>query len=235
MWEYISEIINGFLTNEIVKVWIAPIVTGLLVVAIPVFITRFFRTKARLKNISEVNEKIISAIRPYIIQQISIKPELITDIRTSIVQESQLRDKEIYNEKEIRNKLLVDISETRFLKENEKQNLIEFTYKTFEKFNQNTVDTECEKERNNKFKVLNSILLIVSLVVMLIGYIFSPEELPLEENIVVIIAMISTMVGIVNLYFELLFGKIYDINKYKSRIELLRTNLLLKIEKKNDK
>lgn len=236
MWEYIGEIINAFLTNEIVKVWIAPIITGLLVVAIPVFITRFVRTKSRLKNIDEVNEKIISAIRPYIIQQINITPELITDIRTAIVQKSQLRDKEVYSEIEIRNKLLLDISETRFLKENEKQNLIKFIYKIFDKFNQNIIDTEHEKEKNNKLKFINSIILIVSLIVMIIGYIVSPKDLPLEENIVVITAMISTTVCIANVYYELLFGKIYfdGIKKYRSGLEGLTDSLLAVINKNKE-
>ncbi len=57
MYNIYKNIVQPILTNEIIVNWIAPIITGLLVVAIPIFLSKFIRNKNLLKNIQETNNK----------------------------------------------------------------------------------------------------------------------------------------------------------------------------------
>ena len=45
MYNIYKNIVQPILTNEIIVNWIAPIITGLLVVAIPIFLSKFIRNK----------------------------------------------------------------------------------------------------------------------------------------------------------------------------------------------
>ena len=120
MVNFYETLLKPILTNQIIVDWISPIITGLIIVIIPALIAKFFKNKNLIKNINFVNNKIIDTIRPFIIQRIEIDSKFISNIRNAIIKENNIKEKYIYNELDIRNKLLLDISETRFLKENEK-------------------------------------------------------------------------------------------------------------------
>lgn len=212
-----KNIIEPILTNEIIVNWIAPIITGLLVVAIPIILSNLIRNRNLIKNIQEINNKIIDTIRPFIIQRIEIDSRFISNIRDAIIKESNIKSKFIANEIEIRNKILLDISETRFLKENEKQDLINFTYNIFKDFNEKQMDAN----KNNvdiksniglsMTKILYTIILIVSLVIMLIAYKINPVNTNVEDNIVIILTMISSIFSIIFLIFNITeIGDIYN-------------------------
>lgn len=81
MRESIINIFKSFLSNQFVINWVAPIITGLIVVAIPTAIIRIFRIRKDEKKVQDANERYVNLIRPYIIQKIKIDSRLITDIR----------------------------------------------------------------------------------------------------------------------------------------------------------
>lgn len=217
MYNIYKNIVQPILTNEIIVNWIAPIITGLLVVAIPIFLSKFIRNKNLLKNIQETNNKIIDTIRPFIIQRIEINSFFISDIRNAIIKESNIKSKFIASEIEIRNKILLDISETRFLKENEKQDLINFTYYIFKDFNKKQLNltkyTEDIKSNTNLniTKVIYTIILISSLIIMLIAYKINPVNTNIEDNIVIVLTMISSIFSMIFLSFNITeIGDIYN-------------------------
>lgn len=113
MKKFFEEIILPFLRNDIVNNWIAPIITGLILLAIPVVLSRIKKNK----EVKRINEKIIDAIKPFIIQQIGIDLQTIVNIRTSIIKDSEIDNRKVYGIDDIKNKLILDIAETRYLNE----------------------------------------------------------------------------------------------------------------------
>lgn len=63
-------IFKPILTNQIIVDWVAPIITGLIVCLIPIVITKILANRSLVKNIKDVNNKIIDTIRPFIIQEL---------------------------------------------------------------------------------------------------------------------------------------------------------------------
>lgn len=196
-------IVKPILTNQIIVDWIAPIITGLIVLILPTVIAKIIKTRNFLKNVNEINNKIINTIRPFIIQRIEINSSFITDIRNAIIKENQIREKYIFNEIEIRNRILLDISETRFLKENEKQELINFTYEVFKNFNEKQIEPnasyeEREAQKNRKISIVTySSVIIISLIIMLVAYSVKPVDSNIEDNVVVLVSMITTIFAII--------------------------------------
>ncbi|MEG0408863.1 MAG: hypothetical protein RR623_08325 [Bacilli bacterium] len=54
-----KEIINNFLTNQIILNWIVPIITGLIVFIIPAIIIKIFQVK---KDRKKLNKQIIDLL-----------------------------------------------------------------------------------------------------------------------------------------------------------------------------
>lgn len=232
--QFYEVVIKPILTNQIVVDWIAPIITGLIVVAIPAILAKFFRNKSFQKSINLVNSKIIDTIRPFIIQRIEITPDFISGVRVAIIKENSIKEKYIYTEIEIRNKILLDISETRFLAEKEKQELIEFTNKIFGKFSKTLSKTKANDEEleEQKLKWIQKITYLIcfvaSLVTMLIAYIIKPVGENLEDNVVIILTLITAIVSMALLFSEQFFYEPIDFsiklidNDYKKMIKKIR-------------
>lgn len=208
MKEFWLNIILPFLENEIVVNWIAPIVTSLIVLAIPVIISKMLRSYNNVKKINETNKKIINTIRPFIIQQIDINLQSIVNIRDAIIKESQLKDKEVYSIEDIQNKLLLDIAETRYLKEQEKQNLMNFTYKVFSsnvKLKKSIAENVKIKNRMKKKKIF-IIELVTVLIASITGILIESNDINYQENPLFIIC-IAIIIGIFAIeYLQLLIG-----------------------------
>lgn len=240
---YIYEVIlKPILTNQIIVDWIAPILTGLIVLLIPSIVTRTLKNRNLLKNIKEVNNKIINTIRPFIIERININSHFISDIRKGVIKESGIKEKYIFNEIEIRNKILLDISETMFLKENEKQSLINFTYEIFKDFDEKQIANnihyeDIEEQKNKKIAIVSSsVIFISSLVIMLIAYIIKPVDTNLEDNIIILITMISIILSLFSLIMEnmgmkTLYGNIAEIIHSSLYVQI--KNISKKIKKDN--
>ena len=243
--QFYEVFIKPILTNQIVVDWIAPIITSLICIAVPTILTKFFKSKSLIKSINMVNNKIIDTIRPFIIQRIEISSDFISSIRIAIIKESNIKEKNIYTELEIRNKLLLDISETRFLKEEEKRDLIEFTYKVFEDFSKTPSKyvhayDEYEEQRIRKYKtILYLLVFIFSIIIMLIAYILNPVGENIEDNVVIIMTLITSISSFSLLFSDQIFHDYY-ISNYarhfnKKYTKILKRIINMKIDNKQDK
>ena len=178
-------IIKSFLTNQIVINWIAPIITGLMVVVIPAFVIRFFQLRKDKRKVDDANQRYLNSIRPYIIQKINIDKRFISDIRKVIIKESCIKEKYIYTEIELRNKLILDITEDNYINEVDKKELFDFTYEIFKGFSEEQISNREEsKNKVKSFMILDKyiIIFILSLVICTIIQMTSEEGADLNKN-----------------------------------------------------
>lgn len=179
------DIIKTFLTNQIVINWIAPIITGLMVVAIPAFLIRIFQSRKDKRKVDDANKRYLNSIRPYIIQKINIDKRFISDVRKVIIKESYIREKYIYTEIELRNKLILDITEDNYINEVDKKELFDFTYDAFKGFSEEQTNSkEVSKNKAKAFMIIDKyiIVLIVSLIICTIIQMTSKDGADLNEN-----------------------------------------------------
>lgn len=200
-----KNIFEPFLTNEIVINWIAPIITGLVVVGIPAIILKVLQIKKDEKKVNAANQRYVDSIRPYIIQKIEITPELITDLRKVVVRESNLKDKYVYSELELRNKLIMDITENKYIDEVSKHELITFTYKSFKAFEkQNIVVEESKTKILKKLNIDYTIIVfIISIVIMIIVSIVDKEGTKTFENPAALLSTITCLFSMLALFINL--------------------------------
>lgn len=158
MKEIYENVIKPILINEIVVNWIAPIITGILVIAIPAIVLKFFRFRKDTKKINNVNDRFINSIRPYIIEKIKISSNLIIDIRRAIIMDSNIKERLFLSEIDLRNKLIMDINESKYIDEVNKKELIDFTYEIFKDFEKENelIDNKEISVRERKVNILNN-------------------------------------------------------------------------------
>lgn len=144
-------LIIEFLSDPIISIIILPIITGVIASSIVNTWSNIKISKKIIKNSEIANNRLIGAIRPYFIQQIDIRHEIIEDVRNKLKRKYDVNEKLIYGNLEIRESLVAEISETQFLDEKNKIEIIEFIYRQFDKFRKEKND---EKER----AYLNNIL-----------------------------------------------------------------------------
>ena len=236
-------IIKNFLTNQIIVNWVAPIITGLIVVVIPTILIRLFQMKKDKRKVDDANQRYLNSIRPYIIQKITIDRKFISDIRRVVIKESCIKEKYIYTEVELRNKLILDITEDSYISEIDKKELIDFTYEVFTGFNMKEIN-EAEIYKNRKKTVVlfdrNTIVLIVSLFICTIIQITSGEDANLNENMTFalsyIVAFFSLIIALVS-YFNISFKSRVssDLNFKEKLFNLFFEEVEIKEKSKNNK
>lgn len=236
-------IIKNFLTNQIIVNWVAPIITGLIVVVIPTILIRLFQMKKDKRKVDDANQRYLNSIRPYIIQKITIDRKFISDIRRVVIKESCIKEKYIYTEVELRNKLILDITEDSYISEIDKKELIDFTYEFFTGFNMKEIN-EAEIYKNRKKTVVlfdrNTIVLIVSLFICTIIQITSGEDANLNENMTFalsyIVAFFSLIIALVS-YFNISFKSRVssDLNFKEKLFNLFFEEVEIKEKSKNNK
>ena len=155
-------LVKELLTNNIITAWIAPIITGVIASIIIIKIQNFRNNKL----ISEINKRYLNDIKEYIINYVKIKPTLISDIRKSIVLEYRIKEKYIYNELMLRNKLILDITENQYINKSNKIELINFTYDTFKSF-ENKDSTEYDFSMG--YSLSEKIIITISFLFLIFG------------------------------------------------------------------
>ena len=115
MKEFYENVIKPILINEIVVNWIASIITGILVIAIPTTVLKFFRFRKDIEKINNINDRFINSIRPYIIEKIKISSNLIIDIRRTIILDSDIKERFALSKIDLRNKLIMNINESKYI------------------------------------------------------------------------------------------------------------------------
>ena len=231
MKETFENIFKPFLTNEIVLNWISPIITGLIVFAIPIGIAKIFQIKRDERKVKDANQRYIDSIRPYIIQEINVNSKFISDIRSVIIQESGVKEKYIYSELDLRNKLIMDINESKYIDEKSKDRLIKFAYKTFESFEEENKNLVSEPANDkNKLKLINSIInmplimFFTSMLFMIVAVLLNKPNTELTENplfsLPFLLAFVSMILVIITMISNVLESKVtkkhkdYYINEY---------------------
>ena len=189
------DLIKEFLANQIIVNWIAPIITGLIVIAIPTGLAKIIRIRSDRKKVNDANNRYLDCVRPYIIQKIDISPKLISDLRCVVVDESDLKNKYVYSEIQLRNKLIMDITESKYINESNKHELIRFTYKIFKKFENNNASLVVENDKPaKKFKLKNNYLIfIISLLVLTIVSLLDKDGTKSLENPAALFSFIICM------------------------------------------
>lgn len=199
--------LRPILTNQIIVDWIAPIVTGLIVLIIPGIITRIIRKRRIKQNVESVNNEILKVIRPFIIEKKEITAKFITNIRTAIIKKHNIKEKFIYNEIELRDAIVLDIARSDFIKENEKIELIENSYKVFSEFDEKEImikklseEEEDKRALKNERKVFSAIF-IVCIIIIVIAYWVKPvSQENVMDNIVITITLLPLFVSTLYLY-----------------------------------
>lgn len=195
-----KNIIKEFLTNQIIVNWVAPIITGLILLAIPSMVIKFVQTRKDEKRINEANQRFVNSVRLYIVQKIQVTKEFISDIRSVIIKESGIKEKFIYSEIELRNKLIMDITEDSYINELNKKELIDFTYEIFAQFeikNKEVVATNDKKDIKINYLDRSIVLLLISTIICAVIQFFEKD---LENNFAFIISLLTSILSLYSIF-----------------------------------
>jgi len=239
MKEIYENVIKPILINEIVVNWIAPIITGILVIAIPAIVLKFFRLRKDTKKINNVNDRFINSVRPYIIEKIKISSNLIIDIRRAIIMDSNIKERFVLSEIDLRNKLIMDINESKYIDEVNKKELIDFTYEIFKDFEKENelIDNKEISVRERKVNILNNfvknpiILFFVSQIMIVLTSFFDKSGVKPEDNYAILLPLILGVFSLFSLLldyiFKMLRSDIYESKKVYSNYEKIIYKLML--------
>ncbi len=179
------EIIANFLRNDIMIEWIAPIIgTIIVMIAIKLFMDRY-KSKSVISIINIANNRFIDAIRPFFIQEIEINMKLVNNIRNAIKREYCADDNMLYTIEQLEEQIILDISETKYLTEERKKELIHNVYSKFDNLKTEAQEKPAEEQTElirteiNRLKNSNSrllvlfILVIMMTIILLINYFYT--------------------------------------------------------------
>ena len=170
---------------------------------------KFFRFRKDIKKINNVNDRFINSIRPYIIEKIKISSNLITDIRRAIIMDSDIKERFVLSEIDLRNKLIMDINESKYIDEVNKKELIDFTYEIFKDFEKKNglIDNKEINVKERKVNILNNfvknpiVLLLISQIMIVLTLFFDKSGVKPEDNFAILLPLI---LGIFSLFSFLL-------------------------------
>ena len=201
------EILASFIKNDIMTNWIAPIIgTIIVMIAIKLFMDRF-KSKTVISIINIANNRFIDAIRPFFIQEIEIDMKIVNNIRNAIKREYCADDNMLFTIEQLEEQIILDISETKYLTEDRKRELIHNVYskfdnlKTQEQKNPTEEQTELIRTEINRLKNSNSrlvvlfILVIMMTIILLINYFYTLDF----SNLYLLIILLPLIMFIVEM------------------------------------
>lgn len=182
------------LTNNLVVIWIAPIVTGIVVA----LIIKFFSVKKTKREIRRANQEYKEAILPYILQTISLEEKVIHGIREAICIDMSIPKKYMYSDEDLMNVLIYDITKTRYSTEDRKKELIEHICRMFS-FDKSDLETEGTKENsfNSLVTFVEAGISIVCIIAVVIICCVVPEELENPNGIISGIVIFLMIIAII--------------------------------------
>ncbi len=177
--------IENFLQSGVLLNWIAPILgTVVGAIAVKLLIDRY-KSKSVISIINVANNRFIDAIRPFFIEEIEIDMKVVINIRNAIKREYCADDDMIYTIEQLEEQIILDISETKYLSEERKKQLIHNVYAKFDNFKTET-DTDIMEEQtelikyeinklrtNNYYLAIISVIIIVMAIILLISYFYT--------------------------------------------------------------
>lgn len=148
---------NNFFENTLVINWIAPIITGIIVVILTSVLGKilsiWWKNRAFIRKRDSANEKYINNVLPYMIQQIEISRDVLYSIKKAIAAEYQIAEKYLFKNEEIRNSIVLSISNTRFMTEANKINMINGVIRFFNEIGEDKITKEIKREDNMQIPV----------------------------------------------------------------------------------
>lgn len=176
------DIINNALNSEIVKVWIAPVITGSIVVFLCYIIRTFWKRKKVVKELDTIKiaeTKLVDIVRPFYIKNFNISKDVLFDLRSSIIKEYDIDDKQFMTLKDLRRALIYDISNTMYIDEITKTELITKIYENFNFLN--------EKESKSEVEYLNFIETRKSLI---------NRKKDLSDKLIILVSILGTILTV---------------------------------------
>lgn len=173
--------------NTIITTWIAPIVTGVIVVVVTTGIGKivsiWWKNRTFLKNRDRGNEKYIDNILPYMIQKIDVDVDFIISVKNAISIQFNLQEKYLYTNEQLKNQIILSISDSKFMTELHKSELIQHVQSTFKNIGNDIEKVEVlKKEERRTSKKYPMMMLIISVCFTLIVYAICPEKVVALPN-----------------------------------------------------
>lgn len=193
-----------FFENTIIATWVAPIITGVIVVILTTIVGKivsiWWKNRTFIRKVESANEKYINNILPYMIQKMEIDINILLSIKSAIAKEYQVAEKYLYTNEQIRDQIILSISDTRFMTEIHKLELIQ---NVLEVFNNIGNAIECaEDEINIKRRKISKkyplIALIVAMIFTLIVYAINPEEFNNPNSLAQALGIIGILTSLLN-------------------------------------
>ncbi len=196
---------KDFFENAVVATWIAPIITGIIVIIITTLfgklIAIWWKNRTFVRKVERANEKYIENILPYMIQEIVIDNKILDSIKKAISLEYKIPEKYLYTNEQICNLIILNISTTRFLTEFNKARLIDSVLQVFEKIGQSTY---VEEEKNAKVKtnkIYPFLCFAFSMALSIILYISSPEKVDDPNSLAQVLFVLGILISMTSILF----------------------------------
>lgn len=192
--------VNNFFESTLVINWIAPIITGIIVVILTSIVGKilsiWWKNRAFIRKRDSANEKYINNILPYMIQEIEISRDILYNIKNAIAAEYQITEKYLYKNEEIRNSIVLSISNTRFMTEPNKINLINNVIRFFSEIGEDKVTKEIKGDNNSKKISMRYSLIcfVVSLIFMVVIYAINPDKVDDPNSMAQILLVVGLIV-----------------------------------------
>ena len=189
--------------NHIITTWIAPVVTGVIVVVVTTgmgkIIAIWLKNKTFLKNRDRANEKYIDNILPYMIQKRDINADFVTSVKNAISIQFNLQEKYLYTNEQLKNQIILSISDSKFITELQKFELTQHVQRTFENIGNDIEKVEItKKEEKTISKKYPIIMLVISLCFTLIVYAICPEKADNPNSLAQSLIGIGSIISVVS-------------------------------------
>lgn len=228
------EIIADFLQNDVMINWIAPLIgTFIVIIAIKLFMDRY-KSKTVISIINIANNRFIDAVRPFFIQEIEINMKLIHNIRNAIKREYCADDNMLYTIEQLEEQIILDISETKYLTEERKKELIHNVYNKFDALKNEEIETHTEEQTElikseiNKLKSSNTrllvlfILVIMITIILLINYFYTLDF----SNLYLLIIILPLIMFIVEMITDnMVLNKKHTLKKEELQYQPEKSNV----------
>lgn len=193
---------KDFFENTIVISWIAPIITGLIVIIITTgckVILIWWKNRALIRNVNGANEKYINNILPYMIQEIDLGEGVLYSIKNAISLEYQVAMKYMYTNEQIRNQIILKISNTRFMTENDKAKLINNVMEIFNNIGNSIEEKTITKKKRRIDKKYPTISMIAGLIFMVIICVTNTDKIDDPTSVVQVLVAVDLIIIIISM------------------------------------
>lgn len=196
---------KDFLENAVVATWVAPIITGIIVIIISTLfgklISIWWKNRTFVKKVERANEKYMENVLPYMIQEIIIDNRILDSIKKAISLEYKVPEKYLYSNEQICNLIILNISNTRFLTEFNKARLINSVLEVFEQIGQSTYVEEEKVTKVKANKLYPFMCFVIGVILSIVVYFISPGKVDDPNSLVQVMFIFGILISMTSLLF----------------------------------